>query len=305
MTEQDSIPSELATAAKAPVVSGHPLSGECTFRIGGLARYFCAPESAEALRELVLAAKRLGLSYFVLGGGSNVLFKDEGFPGLVISLRGLTHALMNPNGIIRVGAGLMNSALTQETLRHNLTGFEWAAGLPGTVGGGVYMNAKCYGRSYGEIVSQVRALNPKDGTWLNFTQYHCDFAYKDSIFQHKNYIITDVQLTLAPGKPEEIRTLTEQTLADRTQKGQFDFPSAGCIFKNDYAVGIPSGKLIEESGLKGRAHGGVKVFERHGNFIVNTGNGTAADVAALIREIKQAVWEQKQVKLEEELRVVE
>lgn len=304
MSLSDPILDELSTAAQAPVLADYPLHGECTFKLGGPARYFCAPASAEAVRNTVRAAQRLGMAFFILGGGSNVLFRDEGFPGVVISLKRLNHILMNPDGRIRVGAGIANSDLSRETLVHRLSGFEWASGLPGTVGGGVYMNAKCYGLSFGNIVSAVKALNPADGSWLSLHQSECKFAYKDSIFQRQGLIITEVQLELEPGNPEDIRSKTEATLADRRNKGQFDFPSAGCVFKNNYQVGIPSGKLIEDSGLKGRRIGGAKVFERHGNFIVNTGGGKAADVLALIQEIKQAVWEAKQVKLEEELRVV-
>jgi UDP-N-acetylmuramate dehydrogenase len=299
----DALLAELSQTAAGPVAVAKPLHTETTFQIGGPARYFCQPDTAEAVRAVLLAAKRLGVPYFILGGGSNVLFKDEGFPGLVISLRRLNHVLLNPTGAIRVGAGLLNSALTEETLRHHLTGFEWASGLPGTVGGAVFMNAKCYGHAFGEIVGSVKALNPADGAWLTLSQADCLFAYKDSVFQHQDTVITEVQLELTAGNAGEIEKQTAAVLADRQAKGQFDFPSAGCVFRNNYQVGIPSGRLIEDSGLKGRQAGAVKVYERHANFIVNLGGGKAADVLALMALIKQKVWEDRQVRLEEELRV--
>lgn len=301
---ENELMADLCEAAETLVGEDYPLSEACTFKIGGPAKYFCAPASGEALRAVVLLARKAGLPVFVLGGGSNVLFKDEGFPGLVASTQRLTHVLANPEGTLRVGAGLLNRDLTALTLLHRFTGFEWASGLPGSVGGGAYMNAKCYGRSFGEIVSKVRVFDLELGEWITLSQADCAFGYKDSIFQHRPYVITDLQLEFTPGDPEAIKQEADRVLADRKAKGQFEYPSAGCVFKNDYSVGVSSGQLIEESGLKGRSVGGVKVFEQHANFIVNTGTGTAKDVRALMDIIKAEVKAKKGVDLEEEVRVV-
>jgi UDP-N-acetylmuramate dehydrogenase len=304
MDDADVLMANLCEAAQTLVGEDFPLAGECTFRIGGPAKYYCAPASGEALRAVVLTAKKAGLPVFVLGGGSNVLFKDEGFPGLVVSTKRVAHVLASPDGMFRVGAGLGNQALTDLTLLHRMAGFEWASGLPGSVGGGVYMNAKCYGQSYGAIVSKVRVFDLESGDWITLGQTECGFGYKDSIFQHRPYVITDVQLAFEPGDLGEIQKATAANLADRQAKGQFAFPSAGCAFKNDYKVGISSGKLIEQAGLKGRTVGGVKVYEQHANFIVNIGTGTAKDVRALMDIIKAEVKAKQGVELEEEVRVV-
>lgn len=304
MENDDELMANLCEAAETLVGENYPLSQACTFRIGGPARYFCAPASGEALRAVVMTARQAGLPVFILGGGSNVLFKDEGFPGLVASTQRMAHVLASPDGSLRVGSGLLNRDLTTLTLLHRFTGFEWAGGLPGSVGGGAYMNAKCYGRSFDEIVRKARVFSLETGEWITLSQNDCAFAYKDSVFQHKPYVLTDLQLEFTPGDPEAIRQETERVLADRKAKGQFEYPSAGCVFKNDYSVGVSSGKLIEESGLKGRSVGGVKVFEQHANFIVNTGTGTAKDVRALMDIIKAEVRAKKGVDLEEEVRVV-
>ncbi len=303
MPPEEDFLEELQAAARASVETGYPLSRECTFALGGPARFFCIPADAEALGASLRVAQGAGLPWFLLGGGSNVLFRDEGFPGVVFSTRGLRSFLVTPQGEVWAGAGLSNAFLTEETSRLGLTGFEWAAGLPGTVGGGVYMNAKCYGGSYGDSVLRVRALTPA-GEAVTYTRDECAFAYKDSLFQHRRDVITEVRLRLEPGEQDRIRQTGEAHIADRKAKGQFLLPSAGCVFKNDYSVGVSAGRLIEDSGLKGLAVGGVKVFEQHANFIVNTGTGTTRDVLELMARIKQRVWEHKGVKLEEEVRVV-
>lgn len=282
---------------------GHSLAEECSYRIGGPARYFARPETVGALRDLWQAAKKLDVPVFILGGGSNVLFQDQGFPGLILSLRKLDSLAPLAGNLFRVGAGVHNSVLTAHALEHALTGFEWASGLPGTVGGGIYMNAKCYGRSFSEMVESVSALT-SDGEIKTLSQAECGFAYKQSVFQSRAWIITEASLRLAPGEISSIRQATQANQEDRVRKGHFAHPSAGCVFKNDYSVCIPSGRLIEECGLKGLRIGDAQIFEQHANFIVNRGQARARDVLALMDKIRRTVWEKKRVKLEEEIRVV-
>ncbi|MCK5219253.1 UDP-N-acetylmuramate dehydrogenase [bacterium] len=279
------------------------MSQECSFRIGGPARYFCAPPSVPALRDCVLLARKLRLDYFILGGGSNLIFRDEGFDGIVISTQKLDSILIRPEGRVDVGAGLSNSALTAATIKNGLAGFEWASGLPGTIGGGVFMNAKCYTSAFSEIVHAVTALTP-EGEQVHLKHSDCGFNYKCSIFQTNSYILTQVTLQLLPKNAETIRQRSDEVRQDREQKGQFLFPSAGCAFKNDYNIGVPAGRLIESCGLKGHQIGGVRVYAQHANFIINTGNGRTREVLELMALMTTRVWEKHHVRLEPEIRVV-
>lgn len=303
MANQESIFKELSQAAQSQVLTGHPLSQECTFRLGGPARYFAAPASAQAMAAVLVVCRQHRLPWFLLGGGSNVLFRDNGFPGLVLSTKNLKSLGPVPGNWISVAAGVANEEVTAWTEAHGWTGFEWANGLPGSVGGGVYMNARCYGASFADIIAEVEVLTDQ-GELRTLKPADCGFGYKASVFQTRPWIIVRASLLLSPGDPERIRAQGAANRQDREQKGQFLLPSAGCVFKNDYASNRSAGSLIESCGLKGRQIGGVKVYERHANFIVNTGTGTTADVLALMEVISRSVWDQHQVRLEPEVRVV-
>jgi UDP-N-acetylmuramate dehydrogenase len=294
---------QFTQTAQSPVQSQYPMSRECSFRIGGPARYFCAPPNVPALRDCVLLARNLGIAYFILGGGSNLIFRDEGFNGIVISTKKLDSVFVQPKGRVDAGAGLSNRTLTAETVKNGLSGFEWASGLPGTIGGGIFMNAKCYGSAFSEIVCDVTALTP-DGEQVHVKHSDCGFAYKRSLFQTNGYILTGVALQLLPGDNEAIRRRNDEVRQDREQKGQFLFPSAGCAFKNDYNIGVPAGRLIESCGLKGHQIGRVRVYEQHANFIINTGNGRTRDVLELMDLMAARVWEKHHIRLEPEIRVV-
>ena len=165
------------------------------------------------------------------------------------------------------------------------------------------MNAKCYGHAFADIVHAVKAFKP-DGTWLTLSAPECRFGYKDSLFQHEGYVMTEMELLLAPGDPGSIRTRSEHTLADRQKRGQFAFPSAGCVFKNAVAINKPAGELIEACGLKGFGIGGAKVYDRHANFIINSGSATTKDVTELIAAVKARVREKCNFELQEEIKIV-
>ncbi len=303
MPAQTVILDALSRAAQSPAQPDYPLARECSFRLGGPAQYFCAPQDPEALRDTLAVIRDFGLKVILLGGGANLLFRDEGFPGVVISTKHLTAIRAEADSLLRVEAGVSNTALTEFALQNALSGFEWAAGLPGTVGGGVFMNAKCYGSAFSEVVTRVTALS-STGDWIQLSAEECRFAYKSSVFQIQPYIITEVLLHLASGDREMICQRVGEIQADRKNKGQFLFPSAGCAFKNNYASGQSAGALIEACGLKGHQLGGVRVFEQHANFIVNTGQGRTRDVIDLLKLIEQAVWEKHHIRLEPEIRVV-
>ena len=303
MNSSDTFPAKLLRTSHADVHKDHPMSRECSFQLGGKAQYFCKPRDPRALQATLQLCLEARVLHLLIGGGANLLFRDEGFPGVVISTANLTNIEPLDPTRIRLGAGLSNAAFTDYTLKNNLTGFEWATDLPGSLGGGIYMNAKCYDACFSNIVSEVKSLAP-DGIWHVFSKSQCGFDYKQSIFQKNRHIIVETVLDMAPGETQTISREIDRIRQDRKTKGQFAYPSAGCVFKNDYAAGIPSGQLIELCGLKGHRIGNVKVYEEHANFIVNLGNGKTQDVVALMQLIEQKVWEKHHVRLEPEIRIV-
>lgn len=232
-----------------------------------------------------------------------MLFRDQGFHGLVISTAKLDHLELLEGHRVMVGAGLPVADLTRFTLNTGLSGFEWAGGLPGTIGGGLFMNARCYGACFADITQQVTAVDD-NGKMLTLTREECQFAYKHSIFQTRPWTIVEAVLQLVPAPPQQVKTQSDLHLQDRIQKHQFDWPSAGCAFKNDHAHGKPSGQVIEACGLKGYTVGGARIDDHHANFIVNWNQAKAADVEAVMHHVQQEVHRQQGVWLEPEIRLV-
>lgn len=244
-----------------------------------------------------------GLPYYILGGGANTLFCDHLIKGLVISTAGLNE-LQIDGEMVKAGCGIDIGELNRHLVEASLSGMEFTGGLPGTLGGAVYMNARCYGGEMSMVVDSVGII---DGNFEKrvLSLEELDYSYKNSIFMHKkDYIIYETTLRLKRGEQEQIISGYETNLEDRRGKGQFSYPSAGCIFKNDYDTGIPTGKLIDSMGLKGKSIGGAEIYERHCNFIVNKEGATAADVLELIEFIEAEVLKEKGIKLEREVRVI-
>lgn len=305
-----------------------PLAPSTSFKIGGPARYFCEPENEEELREALKKARELGAPFFVLGGGSNVLISDSGFKGLVIRMkRGKSaQAIRTQGDRLTAPAGALLGQALDRARRAGLAGLEWAAGLPGTVGGAVRGNAGIPDGSAGDAVVKVRALR-SDGAVHEYDRDQCRFGYRDSIFKHNGEIILSVELQLRNAAPEEIQRKIAERTAYRIAKHPLEYPSAGCIFKNAPAAGIKqrfqekfkeaitndkisAGYLIAEAGLKGKIIGKAMVSERHANFIVNTGGpaqaggATAEEVVMLIALIKEKIHTKFGVFLEEEIQYV-
>lgn len=281
----------------------HILAPYTTFKIGGAAEYFCTPANGAELIEALKFAGEQGLPYYILGGGANTLFGDTMIKGLVISTLKMDSIEIDEE-MVHAGAGVDIGDLNEMLTGVSLSGMEFAGGLPGTLGGAVYMNARCYG---GEMSMIVESVGIVDGSFeqRRLTVDELDYSYKNSIFMHKKeYIITDVTLKLQRGRRENIIEGYRTNLEDRKGKGQFSYPSAGCIFKNDYDTGIPTGKLIDSLGLKGKTIGGAEIYERHCNFIINKEQASAEDVLKLIEYVEAEVFRQKGIKLEREVRVI-
>lgn len=294
----------------------------CTFRVGGPARYFSVVHTAEELRDVLLWIKDKEVPYFILGGGSNVLFPDTGFAGLVIKPE--FHELAIQDTQVSVGASVTLEKLIQETLVHGLVGMEFAAGIPGSVGGAVRGNAGTYGVGMSDVLTSARVVHERDFSIRDLTNAECGFSYRHSIFKKHTHIITMVAITLKKGDVTASKKIIDDRITIRHQNHPLE-PSAGCIFKNvEFAKvniaaleskglsvekfrvyqKIPAGYLIDELGLKGRTIGGAQISSRHANYIINTGSARFEDVIMLISLIKQQVRDRYGIQLEEEVQVV-
>lgn len=283
------------------------LADHCTYRIGGPARcYFCATSEDEVAAGLEVAREN-NIPFFVLGGGSNVLFSDNGFPGLVLKMENTSiDARDNEDKkTVIVGAGTPLGQLVKFASDNSLTGMEWAAGIPGTVGGAIRGNAGAFHHEMGESVLKVRALQVTAAgieTGL-YQKADCNFAYRDSVFKHdKKLVIVSAALTFDKGDPEQIKNEMQEYLTKKVTTQPLDHPSAGSVFTNP--PGFFAGKIIEDCGLKGMVVGGAQVSEKHANFIVNRGGATARDVLEIISKIKTAAKEKFGVDLREEIEIV-
>ncbi|HNY97549.1 MAG TPA: UDP-N-acetylmuramate dehydrogenase [Candidatus Pacearchaeota archaeon] len=272
-----------------------------TYKIGGRAKYFFVAHSKSEVIEAVEFAKKNKIKYFVLGGGSNVLFPDEGFNGLVIKID--ISLLETKGNIIFAGAGIPLSSLVSLSAQKKLSGLEWAAGIYGTLGGAIYGNAGAFGEDIGGLISNVEVWNIEDGVIQNLSQKECYFGYRDSIFKkQKKYVILTAKLSLRRGKPIQIRKRIKNYLKTRQEHQPLSCASAGSIFKNpkgDYA-----GKIIEDCGLKGKKIGNIEISRKHANFFVNLGKGKARDVKKLINLVKKEAKKKFNITLEEEIILV-
>ena len=275
------------------------LAKYATFRIGGPAKYFFSAEKKEDIIRSISVAKKFNLPFFILGGGSNILVSDQGFNGLIIKAQNAEYKILNTK--IAAEAGTMMSQLVNVTVSSGLSGLEWAAGIPGTIGGAVYGNAGAFGESMEGVVKEVEVLDIKTERIKKLKNKDCKFGYRDSVFKkNPRLIILSVLLKFKEGNKKAIKEKIKDYLNCREEKQPLNFPSAGSVFRNP--VDFSAGELIERCGLKGKRVGNVKISEKHANFIVNLGRGTAKDVARLIKIIKNKVKKKSGVGLEEEIR---
>ncbi len=264
------------------------------------AEFFYSYHDERELSEVLFWASEKGLPVHVLGGGSNILFSKNRIAGLVIKMDNRFIDIKSDRVV--TGSGADSSMLSIASLGAGLSGAEFLYGLPGTVGGAVFMNARAYDRSVSDILVNARAMDMKGGIRV-LKNGELAFSYKDSLFQHQRMIILSAEFRLLQGDRAEIGRLMDSAIRGRREKGHFDFPSCGSVFKNPYDLGVPAGRIIEELGLKGNSCGGAKIFDRHGNFIVNTGDASGSDILALIDLIKKTVKKEKDYDLETEVEI--
>jgi len=293
-----------------------------TFKIESKAKYFLVAKNKNQILNGILWAKKRKIPFFILGGGSNVLFSDKGYEGLVIKLQNTKYEIRNTKIVAESGVPLQK--LVIESAKKGLSGLENLAGIPGTLGGAIYGNAGVFGREIGDLVEEVEVLDVR-GPKLEVKRLQnkdCKFGYRESIFKRKkNWVILGATLKLKKGKKKEIEEKIKKILKLRKERQPLEFPSAGSVFKNVPIKNVskkirekfkekikngflPAGALIEAVGLKGYQIGGAKISEKHANFIVNTGNAKASDVLKLIETIKEKVKKKFKVQLEEEIELV-
>jgi UDP-N-acetylmuramate dehydrogenase len=256
------------------------------------------PENQEQLKKVMDLVRRLGIEYFVLGNGSNLLVSDEGYDGVIISLSNFNKVELKGSNQIYVEAGAMNSAVASFTRDNSLTGYEFAAGIPGTIGGAMIMNAGAYGGEMAQVVTEVTVLSP-EGEIMVLDNNTMEFGYRTSAIKNKGFIVLSVLLTLKRGKEEEITAQMKELAEKRRDKQPLEYPSAGSTFKRP--EGYFAGKLIEDAGLRGFSVGDAQVSEKHCGFVVNKGSATSTDIYNLIKEVQKIVYEKANVKLEPEV----
>ena len=279
-----------------------PLAAHTTFKIGGPAAVFVQPAQEDQLCSTIALCRELSVPYYVLGNGSNTLFGDKGWNGAVICLAGLRGEVHQEGDNLWAPAGMPLNMLCMAALRASLTGLEFAYGIPGTVGGAVYMNAGAYGGEMKDVLVSVRHLNAQ-GEIVETPASELDLGYRHSIFEDNGDCILSAQVRLAPGDAQKISEQMNDLMGRRRDKQPLDKPSAGSTFKRP--AGAFAGALIDQCGLRGYRHGGAAISEKHCGFVVNLGGATCADVLALCQEVQTIVKEKTGFTLEKEIRVVE
>lgn len=285
-----------------PCLQSVSMAEYTTMRVGGMASLLSAVTSAEQLIKAVRMAQEHNVRFAVIGNGSNVVFSDDGFSGLVIVTTGMKSFSIE-NTVIKADCGVSVTRLAAEAQRAGLSGLEFAYGIPGTVGGGVYMNAGAYGGSLSDVVVSSICFDTEKQTIRKIDLEEHEFSYRHSIYtQNSNLVILAAMLELTHGDKNEIAEQMNAHLRSRKEKQPLELPSAGSVFKRP--IGYYAGELIEKSGLKGYRIGGAEVSEKHAGFIVNRGGATADDVKRLVEHIKHTVYQNYGVELDCEIKFI-
>ena len=277
-----------------------PMSKHTTFRIGGAAEVFAAPDARE-LPQLLAMAKGADVPVAVIGNGSNLLVGDRGIAGLVIEIGERMSEVRIEGTILVAGAGALLSKAAQTAAAAGLGGLEFAAGIPGSVGGAVVMNAGAYGGEMKDVLQSVKVLT-EEGELLSLAAAELELGYRHSCVPERKYIVVEATMELSAKPEEEIRACMAELRAKRVEKQPLEYPSAGSTFKRP--EGYFAGKLIMDAGLRGYTVGGAQVSEKHCGFVINKGGATAADVRQLMQDVHDRVKEQFDVELEPEVKMI-
>lgn len=280
------------------VLFREPMNEHTTFRVGGEARCMVLVQSEEELARLICYFQQIEQEFFILGNGSNLLVGDKGYQGIIVKF-GERMEQVRVDGIrVSAKAGALLSKVAAAAKEHCLTGMEFAAGIPGSIGGGIVMNAGAYGGEMKQIVKEVRVMD-RNGEIMTLDNETMEFGYRTSIIKNRPFIVLEVVLELSEGKREDIAAKTEELAQLRRSRQPLEYPSAGSTFKRP--EGHYAGKLIMEAGMRGYRIGGAQVSNKHCGFVVNMGNATAADIREVIEEVQEKVKERFGVSLEPEI----
>ena len=292
----------LGAADKNHIKVGEEMRKHTSFRVGGPAACFVTPAEDKELAAVIKVCRQEEIPFFILGNGSNLLVGDKGFDGVVISMDSFLGCNVNhETGVMKAGAGISLAKLAQEAYKASLTGFEFAAGIPGTLGGAVVMNAGAYGSEMKEVLRGIKVVTG-EGEIKEISACELSLGYRTSSIITRQYIVLEATIRLKEGDPVSIKNRMDELTRRRKEKQPLEYPSAGSTFKRP--EGHFAGKLIEEAGLRGFSVGGAQVSEKHCGFVINKDQATAADILALCEEIKNRVYKNSGVKLEMEVKTL-
>ena len=277
-----------------------PMKRHTSFRAGGEAAWFAIPETVQELKAVLCACKKADTPWYVLGNGSNLLVSDAGYPGVIISTEKFDKLEIEGN-TVTVGAGVILSKAANMAYKAGLTGLEFAAGIPGSLGGACVMNAGAYGSEMKAVLKNVTVLT-REGDVVTIPAEELELGYRTSVIPKAGYLVLEAEMELKEGVQEEIKALMDDLAFRRKDKQPLEFPSAGSTFKRP--AGHFAGKLIEDAGLKGFTVGGAQVSEKHAGFVINRGEATASDIYALCKAVEQKVMDQFGVALEMEVELL-
>lgn len=282
------------------VTENEPMSKHTTFRIGGVADIFVTPQSTEDIENIIRIAEETNTPYYIIGNGSNLLVKDEGIRGIVVQIyKKYSDIVVNDDEVV-VQSGALLSAVAKKAMENSLTGFEFASGIPGTIGGGVCMNAGAYGGEIKDVLISCKVL--KDGKVIELNNEQAGFEYRNSRIMNEKMIVLEAVLKLKKGNRDEISAKMKELNSQRNMKQPVELPSAGSTFKRP--EGYFAAKLIDDSGLRGFSVGKAQVSSKHCGFVVNNGGATAKEVLELIEKVTEIVYDKFGVKLETEVRII-
>ena len=285
--------------AKDSILIDEPMSRHTTFRVGGPADFFVTPKAKEEVRDVVRICKEAGMPYYIIGNGSNLLVSDAGYRGVIVQIYKEMNEVKVEGDLVKAQAGALLSGIAAKALGAELSGFEFASGIPGTIGGACVMNAGAYGGEMKDVLESLSVLTG-EGKIIELGRNELELGYRTSVIAKKGYIVLGAVLKLERGDGEKIKTYMDELKEKRVTKQPLEYPSAGSTFKRP--EGYFAGKLIEDAGLRGFQVGGAQVSEKHCGFVINRDHATAADIMELMRQVQIRVKENSGVDLEPEVK---
>ena len=285
--------------AKDSILIDEPMSRHTTFRVGGPADFFVTPKAKGEVRDVIRICKEAGMPYYIIGNGSNLLVSDAGYRGVIVQIYKEMNEVKVEGDLVKAQAGALLSGIAAKALGAELSGFEFASGIPGTIGGACVMNAGAYGGEMKDVLESVTVLTG-EGKIIELGRNELELGYRTSVIAKKGYIVLGAVLKLERGDGEKIKTYMDELKEKRVTKQPLEYPSAGSTFKRP--EGYFAGKLIEDAGLRGFQVGGAQVSEKHCGFVINRDHATAADIMELMRQVQIRVKENSGVDLEPEVK---